>query len=86
VLLGGLPFFLAIGVVVPLAGMLSLVKSWREAKKASNEPAPHGDVLDADQSAGRRRAGDPRAALLHLVGVPALWSTMFAVSRTLLGW
>jgi len=78
VLLGGLPFFLAIGVVVPLAGVLSLVKSWREAKEASNEPARRATFwMLISQLAGGVLA-ILVLPLLHLVGVPALWSTMFA--------
>src|SRR6185369_7872710 len=39
VLLCAIPVIFVVGVVLPFAGVMSLVKSWREAKEAANEPA-----------------------------------------------
>lgn len=77
VILVGLPFLLLIGVVLPLAGVLSLVKSWREAKNASNEPARQATFwMLISQLAGGVLA-ILVLPMLGLAGVPPLWSTIF---------
>ena len=78
ILLASLPFFLVIGVLLPLAGVLSLVKSWQEAKAASNEPARKATFwMLISQLAGGVLA-ILVLPLLHFAGVPAVLSTMFA--------
>ena len=78
ILLASLPPFLFIGVVLPLAGIVSLVKSWKEAKETSNEPARKTTFwMLISQLAGGVLA-ILVLPLLRLAGVPPLWSTIFA--------
>jgi hypothetical protein len=78
ILLAGLPVVFFSGVVLPLAGVLSLVKSWREAKAASDEPARKVTFwMLISQLAGGVLA-ILVLPLLRLAGIPPLWSTVFA--------
>jgi len=78
VLLGGIPAIFVAGIVLPFCGVMSLVKSWQEAKKASNEPAR----MTTFWMLISQLAGGVLAVLvlplLHFVGVPQMWSTVLA--------
>jgi len=77
-LLSGLPALLLIGVVLPLSGVMSLVKSWQESKQTSNEPAR----VTTFWMLISQLAGGVLAVLvlplLNFIGVPPIWSTIFA--------
>ena len=77
-ILGGLPAIFFIGIVLPLCGVLSLVKSWREAKEADNEPARRTTFwMLISQLAGGVLAVVV-LPLLHLIGVPWALAAVFA--------
>jgi hypothetical protein len=73
VILLALPIFLAVGLVLPVAGLMSLVKSWREAKQEGREAAR----VTAGWMLISQLAGGLLAILvlplLHYVGVTILW-------------
>jgi hypothetical protein len=78
VLLAGLPALFVVGIILPFSGVMSLFKSWQEAKKASNGPAR----VTTFWMLISQLAGGVLAVLvlplLHFAGVPQLWSTVFA--------
>jgi hypothetical protein len=78
VLLGATPMIFVIGIVLPLAGMLSLFKSWKEAKQAQNEPARVATFWMLISQLGGGVLAILVLPLLHLAGVPAILSTVFA--------
>jgi hypothetical protein len=83
VLLLGLPLFLAVGFVFPLAALMSLVNSWREAKQTGREAArvTTGWMLVSQLAGGLLAI--LVLPLLALVGVTELW--LNAVSVLLYG-
>lgn len=78
ILLGAIPMVVVIGIVLPLAGMLSLFKSWKEAKQAQNEPARVATFWMLISQLGGGVLAILVLPLLHLAGVPAILSTVFA--------
>jgi hypothetical protein len=76
-LLASLPFILIIGVVLPLAGVTSIVKSWREAKASSNEPARVTTFWMLMSQMGGGVLAILVLPLLHVIGVGAAWVTLF---------
>jgi hypothetical protein len=78
VLLGGLPAIFLIGVVMPFAGVMSLFKSWQEAKKDANEPARTTTVWMLVSQLGGGVLAILVLPLLHLAGVPTVLSAIFA--------
>ena len=77
VLLAALPVIFFIGVVLPLAGVLSLVKSWREAGTTANEPARRATFWMLMSQMGGGLLAVLVIPLLRVVGVPPIWSTIF---------
>jgi hypothetical protein len=71
------PIFV-VGVVLPFCGVMSLFKSWQEAKKAGNESAR----VTTFWMVISQLAGGVLAVLvlplLHLIGVPLIWATAIA--------
>jgi len=78
VLLCAIPVIFVVGVVLPFAGVMSLVKSWREAKEAANEPARETVFWMLVSQLGGGVLAILVLPLLHLVGVPQVLSTVFA--------
>ena len=78
VLLLAIPVVFVIGVVLPFAGVMSLVKSWREAKADANEPARVTTYWMLVSQLGGGVLAILVLPLLHLVGVPQALSTVFA--------
>lgn len=77
-ILGGLPAIFFIGIVVPFCGVMSLFKSWQEAKTTANEPARTTTFwMLISQLAGGVLAVLV-LPLLHLIGVPWVLATAFA--------
>jgi len=78
ILLGGLPIIFLVGIVLPFCGVMSLVNSWKDAKKAGDEPAR----VTTFWMLISQLAGGVLAVLvlplLHLAGVPAMLSAVFA--------
>ena len=78
VLLVGLPLIFLIGVVMPFAGVMSLVKSWREAKKEGKEAARRTTFWMLVSQLGGGVLAILVLPLLHLAGVPTILSATFA--------
>jgi hypothetical protein len=78
VILGAVPVIFFIGIVLPLAGVTSLFKSWQEAKLAQNEPARVTTFRMLVSQLGGGVLAILVLPLLHLVGVPPVLSTSFA--------
>jgi hypothetical protein len=72
-----IPIFV-VGIVLPFAGILSLFKSWQEAKSASDGAARTTTFwMMVSQLAGGILA-ILVLPLLHVMGVATLWATLFA--------
>lgn len=78
ILLGGIPAIMLVGIVLPLSGVMSLFKSWHEARTAANEPARRASFWILVSQLGGGVLAILVLPLLHFVGVPPLWSTVFA--------
>jgi hypothetical protein len=74
-----LPAVLIVGVVLPLAGVLSLVKSWQEAKRSANEPARSATFWMLMSQMGGGILAVLVIPLLPLVGIGAPWTTAIGV-------
>jgi hypothetical protein len=83
VILLALAIFVAVGSVLPVAGLMSLVKSWREAKAGGLEAArvTTGWMLISQLAGGLLAI--LVVPLLNYAGVPGLWQN--AVSALLYG-
>src|SRR5262249_32056200 len=60
------------------SGVMSLFKSWHEARTAANEPARRASFWILVSQLGGGVLAILVLPLLHFVGVPPLWSTVFA--------
>jgi len=78
VLLAGLPAIFLIGIVLPFGGVMSLFKSWQEAKKEENSAARTATFWMLISQLGGGVLSVLVLPLLHLAGVPPVLSTTFA--------
>jgi hypothetical protein len=78
VLLGAIPAIFVVGIVLPFAGVMSLFKSWQEAKQAGNEPARQVTFWMLISQLGGGVLAVLVLPLLHFVGVPPVLSMSFA--------
>src|SRR3954468_19835505 len=69
----GLPLLVTVGVVLPLAGLMSLVKSWREARQRGLEAAriTTGWMLISQMAGGL--IAILIVPLLHAIGIHGAW-------------
>jgi hypothetical protein len=72
------PLILIVGVVVPCAGVLSLVKSWREAREDGRERDREATLWMLVSQLGGGILSILVLPMLHLVGVGPPWSVMIA--------
>jgi hypothetical protein len=88
IMLLGLPLLAGVGLVLPFAGLMSLVKSWREAKTAGLVAAriTTGWILISQLAGGV--LGIVVMPLLHMLRLPGLWlnavSALFYASALLM--
>jgi Na+/melibiose symporter-like transporter len=67
-----------VGVVLPFCGVLSLFKSWKEAKQDGNEPARVATLRMLISQMGGGLLAVLVLPLLHLIGIGSPWSTAIA--------
>ncbi len=78
VLLAMIPLLFVVGLMLPFAGVMSLFKSWQEAKKASDQPARVSTFwMLISQMAGGVLAVLV-LPLLHFIGIGAAWALAIA--------
>jgi hypothetical protein len=71
----GIPAMLVAGVVLPFAGLLSLFKSWKEAKERGDEGARQTTlwILISQMAGGVLTV--LVVPMLHVVGIARIWSS-----------
>jgi hypothetical protein len=77
VLLGAIPAIFVVGIVLPFAGVMSLFKSWQEAKRAHDEPARATTFWMLISQLGGGVLAVLVLPLLHFAGVPPMLSRTF---------
>lgn len=78
VVLLSVPLVVLVGVVLPFCGVLSLFKSWQEAKQDGNEPARLVTLRMLISQMGGGVLAVLVLPLLHLIGVGPPWSAVVA--------
>lgn len=77
-MLAAFPLVVLVGVVLPFCGVLSLFKSWQEAKKEGNAPARVATLRMLISQMGGGVLAVLVLPLLHVIGVGPPWSAVIA--------